>query len=96
YIPEKEVALYAIVSDLTVDFSECPYAHEAIRGEVRNMLNVFEVAHPGTKYSLLKGFDTMAPIISKEYLNVELAKCRICGEPCSFEICQACKLLGRE
>lgn len=96
YIPEKEVALYAIVNDLPVDFSECPYAHEAIRGEIRDMLNDFEVAHPGTKYSLLKGFDTIAPMLSKEYTSIELAKCKICGQPCSHEICQACKLLGRE
>ena len=96
YVPEKEVALYALVNDLPVDFSECPYAHEAIRGEVRDMLNNFEVAHPGTKYSLLKGFDTMAPMMSKEYTDIELAKCRICGQACSLEICQACKLLGRE
>ncbi|MGP8319609.1 MAG: TIGR00269 family protein [Methanosarcinaceae archaeon] len=95
YIPEKEVALYALVNDLPVDFSECPYAHEAIRGEIRDMLNDFEVAHPGTKYSLLKGFDKIAPIISKEYTDIELAKCKICGEPCSQGICQACKLLGR-
>lgn len=96
HIPEKEVALYALIKGLPVDFSECPYAHEAIRGEVRDMLNVFEVAHPGTKYSLLKGFDNMAPIISKQYTDVELAKCRICGQPCSRDICQACKLLDRE
>lgn len=96
FVPEKEVALYALVNDLPVDFSECPYAHEAIRGEVRDMLNNFEVAHPGTKYSLLKGFDTMAPMMSKEYTDIELAKCRICGQACSLEICQACKLLGRE
>lgn len=95
FVPEKEVALYALVNDLPVDFSECPYAHEAIRGEVRDMLNNFEVAHPGTKYSLLKGFDTMAPMISKEYTDIELAKCRICGQACSLDICQACKLLGR-
>ncbi|HJH31637.1 MAG TPA: TIGR00269 family protein [Methanosarcinaceae archaeon] len=96
YVPEKEVALYALVNDLPVDFSECPYAHEAIRGEVRDMLNDFEVAHPGTKYSLLKGFDKISPIISKEYTDIELAKCSICGEPCSLGICQACRLLGRE
>ncbi|MGP8321331.1 MAG: TIGR00269 family protein [Methanosarcinaceae archaeon] len=95
YIPEKEVALYAIVNDLPVDFSECPYAHEAMRGEVRDMLNDFEVAHPGTKYSLLKGFDKIAPIISKEYTDIKIAKCKICGEPCSRGICQACRLLGR-
>jgi len=51
-VPEKEVALYALVNSLPVDFSECPYAGEALRGEIRELLNNFEAKHPGTKYSL--------------------------------------------
>lgn len=95
-IPEKEVALYALLNDLPVDFSECPYAHEAIRGEVRDMLNEFEVNHPGTKYSLLRGFDKIAEMLAKDYPETELSRCRICGEACNSQICQACKLLGRK
>jgi len=92
-IPEKEVALYALVNDLPVDFSECPYAHEAMRGEVRDLLNEFEVNHPGTKYSLLRGFDKMMPVLTKEYPQADLTKCSICGESCNAGLCQACRLL---
>ena len=95
-IPEKEVALYALVNKLPVDFSECPYAHEAMRGEIRDILNDFEVNHPGTKYSLLSGFDKMLPLLAKEYAQADLTICRICWESCNDGLCQACKLLGRE
>lgn len=94
-VPEKEVALYAIVNDLPFDMSECPYAHEALRGEVRDMINDFEVRHPGTKYSIMRGFDKMVGILGKEFPQASLTDCRVCGEPCTAELCQACKLLGR-
>ncbi|WP_440951505.1 TIGR00269 family protein [Methanococcoides sp. FTZ1] len=94
-VPEKEIALYAIVNELPFDMSECPYAHEALRGEVRDMINEFEVKHPGTKYSILRGFDKMVGILGREFPQAELTDCRICGEPCTAELCQACKLLGR-
>lgn len=94
-IPEKEVALYALVNSLPVDFSECPYAGEALRGEVRELLNNFETRHPGTKYSLLRGFDKLAGALGKEFPPARIEKCRICGETCTEDICQACKLLGR-
>ena len=94
-IPEKEVALYALVNSLPVDFSECPYAGEALRGEVRELLNNFETRHPGTKYSLLRGFDKLAGALGKELPPAKIEKCRICGETCTEDICQACKLLGR-
>lgn len=94
-IPEKEVALYALVNSLPVDFNECPYAGEALRGEVRELLNNFETNHPGTKYSLLRGFDKLVGVLKNELPRAEVEKCRICGETCTEDICQACKLLGR-
>ncbi|PAV13810.1 ATP pyrophosphatase [Methanosarcina spelaei] len=94
-IPEKEVALYAIINSLPVDFSECPYAGEALRGEIRELLNNFEAKHPGTKYSLLRGFDKLAGALIKEMPPAKIGKCRICGETCTEDVCQTCKLLGR-
>ena len=94
-IPEKEVALYALINSLPVDFSECPYAGEALRGEIRELLNSFEVNHPGTKYSLLRGFDKLVGALAKELPPAKIDKCRICGDTCTEDICQACKLLGR-
>jgi uncharacterized protein (TIGR00269 family) len=94
-IPEKEVALYALVNSLSVDLSECKYAGEALREEVREMLNNFETRHPGTKYSLLRGFDKLVGSLAKEFPPAIIEKCRICGETCTKDVCQACKLLGR-
>ncbi|MDD3041818.1 MAG: TIGR00269 family protein [Methanosarcinaceae archaeon] len=94
-VPEKEVALYALLHDLPADFSKCPYVGEAMRREIRVMLNEFEVNHPGTKYSLLRGFDKLVGALAKELTPAVVSKCRVCGETCSEDLCQACKLLGK-
>ena len=94
-IPEKEVELYAKVNDIPVDISLCPYKHEALRNEVRLMLDDFEQKHPGTKYSLQKGFDKMVGILAKEFPQAEIKKCTICGQACTADVCQACRLLGK-
>ena len=94
-IPEKEVALYAYLNELPLGFGGCPYAHEAMRREIRTLLNDFEVRHPGTKYALLSGFDKISGILGKEFPQEGLSKCSICGQACTANICQACKLLGK-
>ncbi len=92
-VPEKELALYALLKELPILFDECPYAHLSLRAEIRDMLNVFEVKHPGTKYSLMKSFDILANSLKKEMEEVGLQRCKICGEPTMGGMCQACKLL---
>lgn len=94
-IPEKEVALYAYLHDLPMELTACPHSFGALRKEVRRLLNSFEVNHPGTKYSLVRGYDTMVPLIAQS-LDVSVMKnCQICGEPCNDEVCQACKMLEK-
>lgn len=95
-IPEKEVALYAILQDLPVDFSECPYAHEAMRGEVRDIINSIEVKHPGTKYAIVRGSDEVARILNVAQEDTVLSVCSVCGEPTAAEVCQSCLLLGQK
>jgi uncharacterized protein (TIGR00269 family) len=92
-IPEKEVALYGFMNDLPVSMDECPYAGEALRNEIREMLNNYEVKHPGTKYSLLGGYETIAEALRSP--DNQIATCRICGEPGSDTVCKTCKLLGK-
>jgi uncharacterized protein (TIGR00269 family) len=94
-IPEREVALYALLNHIPVDFSECPYAYSAIRGEVRDMLNDFEVNHPGTKYAVLRSLDRLAEPLRHTFPQITLNQCLKCGEPTADEICQSCKLLGK-
>jgi uncharacterized protein (TIGR00269 family) len=91
-IPEKEVALYGFLNDLPVSMDECPYAGEALRNEIREMLNNYEVKHPGTKYSLLGGYETIAEALRSP--DNQITVCSICGEPGS-EACKTCRLLGK-
>ncbi|MDD2666774.1 MAG: TIGR00269 family protein [Methanocellales archaeon] len=93
YVPEKEVALYALLKEIPVLFDECPYAHLSLRAEIRDLLNAFEAKHPGTKYSLMKSFDLLIKPLKKEMEEVDLQRCTICGEPTMGDMCQACKLL---
>lgn len=92
-IPEKEVALYAFLNNLPVSTDECPYAGEALRNEIREMVNNYEVKHPGTKYSLLGGFEAIAQALRPP--DSQVIRCEKCGEPSSEAVCKTCRLLGR-
>ncbi|MCD1293972.1 TIGR00269 family protein [Methanocella sp. CWC-04] len=94
-VPEKEIALYAFLKGLPFYMGECPYARESLRGEIKDMLNDFENRHPGTKYSIMRGFDDMIDCIKTKYQQVPLNKCEICGEPGIKGVCQTCKLKER-
>jgi uncharacterized protein (TIGR00269 family) len=92
-IPEKEVALYGFLNKLPVSTDECPYAGQALRNEIREMINNYEIRHPGTKYSLLGGFEAISE--SLRSAGKPILKCEICSEPSSESICKTCRLLGR-
>lgn len=94
-IPEKEVALYALLQDINVNFNECPYAYSAIRGDVKDLLNDFEVKHPGTKYAVLRSLDKLCEPLRHVFPQSTLGTCIICGEPTQKDLCQTCRLLGR-
>lgn len=92
-IPEKEVALYGFLNNLPVNMDECPYAGEALRNEIREMINNYEVKHPGTKYSLLGGFDAISEALQPP--KTRIMQCKKCGEPGSEAVCKTCRLLER-
>ncbi len=92
-IPEKEVALYGFLNNLPVSTDECPYSGEALRNEIREMINNYEVKHPGTKYSLLRGFEAIAGVLHLP--DTQVLRCEKCGEPSSESLCKTCRLLGR-
>ncbi|MHC1631487.1 MAG: TIGR00269 family protein [Methanotrichaceae archaeon] len=91
-VPEREMALYAITHDLPIDTSACPHIPRAIRLEIKNMLNEFESRHPGTKYSIMRGFDRILEL-QPEREPFQPVPCSKCGEPSSDGICQCCRLL---
>jgi len=92
-VPEKEMGIYAITHNIPIDTSACPYISRAMRQEVKDLLNEIEAKHPGTKYSIMKGFDK---ILAREPPgSYEVIPCNRCGEPSSDGICASCRLLDR-
>jgi uncharacterized protein (TIGR00269 family) len=89
-IPEKEVALYAILRGFEFHDGECPYAAEATRGRYRDVLLDLEEHEPGTRHALVAGYDKLAPLLRSE---AKLGACATCGEPTSGVTCRACALV---
>ena len=96
-VPEKEVALYAHLRDLPAHITECPHSSEAYRGEIQQLLYGLEENHPGTRHSILAGYEELAGIVAERYDDsedgAELRSCRECGSTTTREICRKCALL---
>ncbi|HOK58686.1 MAG TPA: TIGR00269 family protein [Methanothrix sp.] len=91
-IPEREVATYAMLHGIFPStHKSCPNVPRAMRLEVKKMLNDLEARHPGTKYSILRGFDRIRELAPD--LHVELQRCERCGEPAGSSVCKTCQLL---
>ena len=93
-VPEKEIALYALLHGINAHFGKCPYVKGGLRFEVRNFLNHVEEKYPGTKYNIVRNFDMLLPALRNYFKDGEkIRECSKCGEPTSREICKACELL---
>ena len=94
-IPEKEVALYAILKNIEFHEGECPYSISALRGDFRNIIDILEYKTPGTRHGILKSYDSIKDVLLEKYPPIILNKCKKCGEPTSQIICKSCKLKAR-
>ncbi|GAB7014350.1 tRNA 2-thiolation protein NcsA [Halolamina salina] len=96
-IPEKEVALYAHVNDLPAHITECPHASEAYRGEIQELLLKLEENHPGTRHSIMSGYEELAELAAEAYGGDDegnLGECEECGSTTSADVCRKCRLLA--
>ena len=96
-IPEKEVALYAHLKGLPVHMAECPHADESFRGEIQDLLLSLEEKHPGTRHSIMAGYEELGELVTAEYdptsREESLGECERCGSPTTGEVCRKCQLL---
>jgi len=95
-VPEKEVALYARLADLPVHMATCPHSSEAYRGEIQQVLHGLEDAHPGTRHSIMAGYEELAELAAGRYKHDDapgLSECVRCGSMTTREICRKCSLL---
>jgi uncharacterized protein (TIGR00269 family) len=96
-VPEKEVALYARLRDLPAHITECPHASEAYRGEIRDLLLELEDDHPGTRHSVMAGYEELAALAADRYRDGgdgAVGECVECGAPTTRETCRKCALLS--
>lgn len=92
-IPEKESALYAYAKKIAFQDTPCPYANEALRNDIRGMLNRMEEKHAGTKFTVQCAIEKMRPAIEETAKKEEFKSCRECGEPSAGELCKTCEML---
>ena len=94
-IPEREIGLYVVAKELEVHFDSCPYAMQSFRGEVSEVINQLALKHPTIKYSTLRGYDKIKPLLKDEFKKdySQGGRCKRCGEPSSNELCKACSFL---
>ena len=91
-IPEREIAFYAYLKNIEFQSFPCPYAPQALRSEIRIILNRLEEKHPGMKYTIFRSIERIRPAL-EGMAEKELKECKICGEPTTGEICKVCELL---
>jgi uncharacterized protein (TIGR00269 family) len=89
YIPEREVALYAFYHVEGFELGRCPYAYNALRSDIRKLLNDYAWRHPSTRYSLVSLGERLAALGS---VPGEAGVCATCGEP-AIGPCRACRIL---
>jgi uncharacterized protein (TIGR00269 family) len=92
-IPERESTLYAYVKDVRFQDTPCPYASEALRNDVRVMLNRMEEKHTGTKFTVFKSIERIRPALDELVEKEDFRECVECGEPSSSDLCRTCEML---
>ena len=92
-IPENESALYAYVKKIKFQDTPCPYASEALRNDIRGMLNQIEQKHAGTKFTVFRAIERLEPALEKTTQKEDFKTCAECGEPSTMDLCKACTFL---
>lgn len=92
-IAERESTLYAYVKKIRFQDTPCPYASEAMRNDIRTMLNRMEEKRAGTKYTVFKSMERIRPALIEVVKKDDFQTCAECGEPASGSLCRTCEML---
>jgi len=90
---EKETTFYAYLKEIDFQSIPCPYSSEALRNDIRTMLNRMEEKHPGLKYTVYHSAEKLRCSIKNVPKAEKLKNCRLCNEPTMNETCQPCRML---
>ena len=92
-VPEKETTLYAYASGVRFQTTPCPYGRDALRGDIRVMLNRLEMKHPGLKYTICRSVERLSETTEETEEPRSFRACKICGDPTPNDICEGCLML---
>ncbi len=96
FISEKESRLFALLKGFKVEFNECPNIALSFRAVVRDEINAIESKLPGAKNGIVNAFLEILPDLKEKYRKEKqkgtFRYCTKCGDACSGEVCNACKL----
>ncbi|MDD5178170.1 MAG: TIGR00269 family protein [Candidatus Nanoarchaeia archaeon] len=92
FMTNNENKKYSEIKGLPVNYGMCPCSADAYRREFRDILEKFEVKHPGVKNNILE-FQESMNLKLKEDVKTGVNYCEGCGEPCSGKMCKVCVLL---
>lgn len=100
-VAERDVVLYAYYNDLPFHTTECPYAVQAMRLDVRNFLTEVEDKYTGSLNSIKNVADTISTHCDLKDLqpkktnaaNSRIFLCEVCSEPSSSKKCRGCQML---
>ncbi len=94
-IPENESALYAYIKKIKFQDTPCPYASEALRNDIRGMINQMEAKHAGTKFTVFKAMERLRPALEETIKKEKFRICDECGEPSALNLCKTCEMLKK-
>jgi len=92
-VPERETTLYAYATRTRFQSQACPYGHEAMRGDIRIMLNRLELKHPGVKHTICRSVERLSESFQETGAARVFRACSVCGDPTPNDECEACKML---
>ncbi len=92
-IPERESALFAYIKKLGFQDTPCPYASEALRNDIRGMLNRMDEKHAGTKFTVFRAMEKLRPALEETAKKEGFKTCKECGEPSAGDLCKTCEML---
>lgn len=94
---EKEMAAYAILSEIKYIYEECPYSTGSTSIYYKQQMNLLEHNNPGEKLRFYLHFlkaKENGLFAKPDAITLNLHPCLICGQPTSAdEICSFCRML---
>ncbi len=78
-----------------ITYTECPYASDSFRSDVRDIINDLEEKHPGSKHAIVNSFLEILSFLKERYRDSDFGRCEVCGEPSAKAVCNSCDLKER-